>query len=132
MSKITPLEDLALAGEYAEDAPGGEPVQYAAAAPQPQMQYSVQLPPVAVAPQPAAPEAPSMWQTVMELGMSPVFLKTLAVTFAIAFAALLFPIEDYVLKNVSFLDNVPHAGLAVKALAISVAATFWRPPPMMK
>lgn len=93
----------------------------------PQPQYPLQQP----APQPAAP-APaadkSMWQTLTELALSPVFLKAIAVVFVIAMAAMMFPVEDYVLKHVSFAESVPHAGIAVKALVIATAATFWNPP----
>ena len=69
-----------------------------------------------------------MWQTIVQLSMSPVFLKAIAVTFAIAFIAIAFPIEDYVLKHLSFAEGVPNAGVVVKALFIAVAVTFWRPP----
>jgi hypothetical protein len=124
-SKITPIDDLppiAEEAEYAPPPPPPPPPQYA---PQYQQQQQQQYAEPAAAPK---DDPPSLWQTVMQLSMSPVFLKALAVTFVIAFVALSFPVEDYVLKHVSFAESVPNAGLVVKALVISVASTFWRPP----
>lgn len=130
MSKETPLD--ALTFEDDEPQPQYQPMdqmpqqqppqQYA-----PQPQYPLQQP--MQAPQPAAPASDkSMWQTLAELALSPVFLKAIAVVFVIAMAAMMFPVEDYILKHVSFAESVPHAGLAVKALVIATAATFWNPP----
>lgn len=131
MSKETPLDALT----FEDDEPQYQPLpdQHAQEQPPqyvPQPQYPLQQP-VQQAPQPVAPAADkSMFQTIMELSMSPVFLKAIAVVFVIAMAAMLFPVEDYVLKHVSFAESVPHAGLAVKALVIAAAATFWNPPKM--
>lgn len=131
MSKETPLDALT----FEDDEPQQYLPQMDQSPPQqpqyvPQPQYPLQQP-MQQAPQQAAPAVASdksMWQTVMELAMSPVFLKAIAVVFVIAMAAMMFPVEDYVLKHVSFAESVPHAGLAVKALVIATAATFWNPP----
>lgn len=131
MSKETPLDALTFEDDepqYQPEMPQQQPQQQYA----PQPQYAQPQYPTQQAPQPVAAPAPasdkSMWQTVMELALSPVFLKAIAVVFVIAMAAMMFPVEDYILKHVSFAESVPHAGLAVKALVIATAATFWNPP----
>jgi hypothetical protein len=131
MSKETPLDALTFEDDEPQqqylpqmDQPPQQP-QYA-----PQPQYPLQQP-MQQAPQQAAPAVASdksMWLTLTELALSPVFLKAIAVVFVIAMAAMMFPVEDYILKHVSFAESVPHAGLAVKALVIATAATFWNPP----
>jgi hypothetical protein len=133
MSKETPLDALT----FEDDEPQYQPQMDQSAQQQPQQQYNPQpqylQQPMQQAPQQAAP-APdsdkSTWQTLTELALSPVFLKAIAVVFVIAMAAMMFPVEDYVLKHVSFAESVPHAGIAVKALVIATAATFWNPPKM--
>ena len=131
MSKETPLDALTFEDDEPQQQYLPQMDQSAPQQPQyvPQPQYPLQQP--MQAPQPAAPAVASdksMWLTLTELAMSPVFLKAIAVVFVIAMAAMMFPVEDYILKHVSFAESVPHAGLAVKALVIATAATFWNPP----
>jgi hypothetical protein len=132
MSKETPLDALTFEDDepqYQPEPPQQPQQQYAPQQQQqyaPQPQYQPQQAPQPVAPAPASDK--SMWLTLTELAMSPVFLKAIAVVFVIAMAAMMFPVEDYILKHVSFAESVPHAGLAVKALVIATAATFWNPP----
>lgn len=79
-------------------------------------------------PQAAPPAEQSMYQTVLELATSTVFLKTVLVASAIVLAAMLFPVEDYVLKYATFAQNLPHAASVIKALAAGLAVTLIRPP----
>lgn len=129
MSKETPLDAITFEDDepqYQPQMPQQQPQQQYAT----QTQYPLQQPmPQAMQPVAPAPASDkSMFQTLTELALSPVFLKAIAVVFVIAMAAMMFPVEDYVLKHVSFAESVPHAGIAIKALVIATAATFWNPP----
>jgi hypothetical protein len=81
-------------------------------------------------PQPVAapPAEQSIYQTVLELATSTVFLKTVLVAAAIVLAVMLFPVEDYVLKYATFAQNLPYAEVVIKALAAGLAVTLIRPP----
>lgn len=129
-SKLTLMEELP---PIDQDPPHMQPQA------QPQQQFIPQQQPeftaAAYVPQqhqqPAAVAAPaeqSIYQTVLELATSTVFLKTVLVASAIVLAAMLLPVEDYVLKYATFAQNLPHAAVVIKALAAGLAVTLIRPP----
>lgn len=129
-SKLTLMEELP---PIDQEPPQMQPQQ------QPQQQYIPQQQPdfaaAAYAPPPpqqqpvaAPPAEQSMYQTVLDLATSSVFLKTVLVASAIVLAVMLFPVEDYVLKYATFAKNLPHAEVVIKALAAGLAVTLIRPP----
>ncbi len=79
---------------------------------------------------PPAP-APTLYQTVVAMATSTSFLKAVAVAAAIVFAAMVFPVEDYVLRYAPFAEGMPHAAGVIKAVVAAIAIVVLRPPPLV-
>jgi hypothetical protein len=131
-SKLTLMDDLP---PIDQQGPPQQPPSGPRPPPQQQQQvvyqdHAAYSPPHASqAPQaPPAPAEQSMYQTVLDMATSTVFLKTVLVAAAIVLAVMLFPVEDYVLKYATFAQKMPHAALVIKALAAGLGVTLIRPP----